>query len=247
MLLPTFRPCSGNNMRLDKFLAHASGESRKTVKLWIRQRRVRVDAQRVTDAGIAVAKGASVSLDGKPLALAGESYIMLNKPAGTVSTAEHADARSVMTLLPAALRSRLHIVGRLDVDTTGLMLLSSDGDWSHRITAPAQHCLKVYRVQLSDPLGDAAATALLDGVMLGGEKSPLRARALHRHDELNVDITLGEGRYHQVKRMFAAVQNHVETLQRVQMGGLILDASLPPGQWRELSLQERASVFETGT
>lgn len=216
------------------------------MKLWIKQRRVKVGIQPVADAGFNVAEGAVVRLDGEQLTLAGESYIMLNKPAGTVSTAEHADARSVMALLPADMRGGLHIVGRLDVDTTGLMLLSSDGDWSHRITAPARHCLKVYRVQLSDPLGDAAARTLLDGVMLGGEKRPLRARALHRHHERSVDITLGEGRYHQVKRMFAAVQNHVEALHRKQMGGLALDASLAPGQWRELSLLERDAVFAAG-
>ncbi len=230
-------------MRLDKYLAHATGESRKLVKQWVKSQRVAVCNAVITDAGFQVAEQATVRLDGRVLALLGEQYIMLHKPAGTVSTAAHADPRSVMALLPANLRAGLHVVGRLDLDTTGLMLLSSDGQWSHRITAPSQHCTKVYRAELADPVTARSTEALLAGVQLQGEKTLLRALALQVLAERCVEISLGEGRYHQVKRMFAAVGNHVVGLHRLQIGALALDPSLSPGQWRSLSAEERELVF----
>lgn len=225
-------------MRLDKYLAHASGVSRKQVKLWIKAKRVRVDGQVVGDAGLAVSDRALVCLDGEPMRVAGPRYIMLHKPSGTVSTAEHADARSVFVLLPADQRKGLHVVGRLDLDTTGLLLMSDDGQWSHRITAPVSHCPKIYRVTLCDPLKAVEIEQLLDGVQLNDEKQLLRARAVEQLSECTVDLTLAEGRYHQVKRMFAAVGHHVAGLHRLQIGALALDASLAPGQWRHLSEAE---------
>jgi len=231
-------------MRLDKYLAHASGASRKQVKQWVKAGQVTVDREVVTDAGHHTSALAQVCLRGQPLQLAGLRYLMLNKPAGTVSTAEHADERSVFALLPAAERRALHVVGRLDVDTTGLLLLTDDGQWSHRITAPVSHCHKVYRVGLSDPLSAAAGEKLLSGVQLNDEKRLLRARALHQLGDRCVDITLGEGRYHQVKRMFAAVGNHVESLHRLQIGALRLDEGLAIGQWRALSEIEVSAVFD---
>ncbi|MGB0867617.1 MAG: pseudouridine synthase [Granulosicoccaceae bacterium] len=222
-------------MRLDKYLAHASGASRKQVKQWIKSGRVSLQGRPCRDAGAIVPGGADVTVDGDSLRLQGKRYIMLNKPAGSVSTAEHADERSVFGLLPAAVRRGLHVVGRLDVDTTGLLLLTDDGAWSHRITAPSSHCLKQYRVQLADPIEQSACDRLLEGVMLHDEKQPLRARALSVCHPTQVDITLGEGRYHQVKRMFAAVDNHVVGLHRLQIGELRLDSSLAEGEWRHLS------------
>lgn len=230
-------------MRLDKYIAHASGASRKQVKQWVKAGQVAVEGSVQQDAGFTVSEQARVTVFGEVLALAGPSYIMLHKPAGTVSTAEHADERSVFTLLPAVKRQALHVVGRLDIDTTGLLLLTDDGQWSHRITAPVSHCPKQYRVTLADPLSETDADRLLAGVQLNDEKHPLKARALIRHNERLVDMTLGEGRYHQVKRMFAAVGNHVTALHRLQIGGLPLDEALQPGQWRALSDDEIAAVF----
>lgn len=232
-------------MRLDKYLAHASGASRKQVKQWVKYGKVTVGGQTARDAGLAVTEQSIVCIDGRQLQVSGLRYIMLHKPVGTVSTAEHADPRSVLALLPAAERRALHVVGRLDVDTTGLLLLTDDGQWSHRVTAPVSHCRKVYRVGLSDALSSADAEQLLAGVQLNGEAGLLRARALLQHSERCVDITLGEGRYHQVKRMFAAVGNHVEKLHRLQIGALQLDDSLQPGQWRALSESEVTKVFES--
>ncbi len=234
-------------MRLDKFLAHASGASRKQVKQWIKNGEATVDGQTAKSAGQLVPEFAQVCVRGETLQIAALRYIMLNKPTGTVSTAEHADERSVFALLPSEQRRALHVVGRLDVDTTGLLLLTDDGQWSHRITAPVSHCPKVYRVELSDELSDADLEQLLKGVQLNDEKQLLRARALVRHNKRLVDMTLGEGRYHQVKRMFAAVGNHVEALHRLQIGGLSLDAGLQPGQWRELNKAETEAVFSKPT
>ena len=231
-------------MRLDKYIAHASGASRKQVKQWVRAGQVTVDESVQRDSGFAVKEQAVVRVFGEALKLSGPRYIMLHKPVGTVSTAEHADERSVFTLLPAADRQALHVVGRLDVDTTGLLLLTDDGQWSHRITAPVSHCPKQYRVTLADPLSEADAERLREGVQLNDEKHPLKARALIQHTECLVDMTLGEGRYHQVKRMFAAVGNHVTALHRLQIGGLPLDEALLPGQWRALADDEITKVFQ---
>jgi len=230
-------------MRLDKFLAHASGASRKDVKAWIKAQRVTVNGATVRDAGMQLDANAAVCLDNELQNVLGLQYIMMNKPAGTVSTAKHADSRSVLSLLPHELQRDLHVVGRLDLDTTGLLLLSNDGQWSHRITAPASHCLKVYRVHLSDPFTASMREQLNAGVQLHDESMLLQARALVQHSDCVVDLTIGEGRYHQVKRMFAAVGNHVDALQRLQIGQLILDPSLEAGQWRELTAQEMELVL----
>lgn len=226
-------------MRLDKYLAHATGASRKQVKQWVKAGRVTLGGAVQRDAGMlvdlaAAGAAAKVCVDGTAVRPSGPRYLMLHKPPGTVCTALGADERSVLALLPAAERRELHPVGRLDLDTTGLLLLSDDGQWSHRITAPRARCPKVYLVTLADPLSSADERQLLDGVELHGETSALRALALSRCADGRVELTIGEGRYHQVKRMFAAVGNHVEALHRTCIGALALDPALAPGQWRAL-------------
>lgn len=228
-------------MRLDKYLAQASGASRKIVKQWIKAGQVSVDDVCIKNGGFSVGLQCKVSRQGEPLLLQGKRYIMLHKPVDTVSTAAHADSRSVLTLLPAGVRRGLHIVGRLDVDTTGLLLLSDDGQWSHRVTSPKRECLKVYRVGLADKYSELDLQQLMAGVCLNGESGVLRARALNKIDDRRVDISLGEGRYHQVKRMFAAVGHHVESLHRWKIGELELDETLAPGEWRHLEITEYSS------
>ncbi|MCK5887318.1 MAG: pseudouridine synthase, partial [Alcanivorax sp.] len=144
--------------------------------------------------------------------------------------------------LPAELRQDLHPAGRLDRDTTGLVLLTSDGQWSHRLTSPNHHCDKRYRVTCADPVSDADLQALRDGILLRGEDSPtLPARA----ERLTADqllLTIREGRYHQVKRMLAARGNKVVALHREQIGEIALDAALAPGEFRSLSEEEVQSL-----
>lgn len=199
-------------------------------------------------AGTVIREGQSVLLDGEPLVLPGERYLMLHKPAGVVSSTSDRDGTSVLQLLPPAMRRELHIAGRLDADTTGLLLLSSDGQWTHRITSPRLHCSKVYLVTTARPLNDAMLAELRAGVLLRGEDRPTLPAHAEQVSENQLRLTISEGRYHQVKRMLAAVGNHVQALHREQIGALKLDPDLPPGSYRELTEEEvnlfRGSVNE---
>jgi 16S rRNA pseudouridine516 synthase len=131
----------------------------------------------------------------------------------------------------------------LDKDTTGLILLSNDGNWSHKITAPKSYVAKTYLASLAEPLSEAAATQLLQGVQLHGEKGLSVAAKVEILADQQVRLTIHEGKYHQVKRMLAAVNNRVTALHREQIGGLSLDTQLPLGAWRELTIQEQKQVL----
>jgi 16S rRNA pseudouridine516 synthase len=140
---------------------------------------------------------------------------------------------SVLSLLPLPLRVRgLQPVGRLDEDTTGLLLLTDDGTLIHRLTSPRHHVPKVYEVGCRHAVSDAQLQALREGVVLDDDPQPVRAVAAEHTGERSLRLTLTEGRYHQVKRMLAAVGNRVDQLHRSAIGGLLLPADLPPGQWR---------------
>jgi 16S rRNA pseudouridine516 synthase len=231
-------------VRLDQFIATSSELSRKDAKRAIGRKRVAVDGKIATSPNVKIPDTSRVTLDGEPLVLATELYLMLHKPAGYVSATRDAEHPTVLDLLPAelALRSGLHIAGRLDMDTTGLLLLSTDGQWSHRITSPRHDCRKVYRVRLDQPLDATAQQELEKGLMLDGEdKATLPARVRTLEDRL-IELTIGEGRYHQVKRMMAAVGNHVTGLHRQQVGAITLDSGLEPGQFRALTRDEIDSV-----
>jgi 16S rRNA pseudouridine516 synthase len=230
-------------MRLDYYLAHATDLSRKDAKRAIQQGRVRVAGEVEMKTAATVTAGADISLDGKPLTLEqGHRYFMLNKPAGVVSATADGLHRTVLDLLPHPLRRDLHPVGRLDRDTTGLLLLTTDGPWSHRITSPRRGCAKVYRANLADPLGAEALAQLEAGVTLRSEAETTRPARVEVLDECTIRLTLTEGRYHQVKRMLAAVGNHVTGLHRERVGAIELDQELAPGAYRALSAVEIDSV-----
>ncbi len=175
------------------------------------------------------------------------AYIMLHKPAGTECSQKPSTWPSIYTLLPAPLRQRpqksavqgVQAVGRLDQDTTGLLLLSDDGHFIHRMSSPKKHVLKVYDLTLKHPADDKQVAKLLEGVVLDDDPKPVRAAACVVTDaegeRLHMQLTLTEGKYHQVKRMLAAVGNRVEALHRSRIGDLVLPADLPPGQWRWLT------------
>lgn len=227
-------------MRLDFFVAHATGLSRREVKALLSRGAISVAGERCVRASYQLAQGQAVFRDGVLLTLPGERYLMLNKPAGTVSSTSDQDGLSVLHLLPPAWRKGLHIVGRLDADTTGLLLLSSDGQWSHRITSPRSGCDKTYLVTTARAMTAAMAQQLRDGVMLRGEDNPTQPAAVELLDDFRLRLTISEGRYHQVKRMLAAVGNHVDALHRQQIGALSLDESLALGQYRLLRDDEVA-------
>ena len=171
------------------------------------------------------------------------ALLLLHKPAGYECSQRPGAAPSVMTLLPAPLRARgkggVQAVGRLDVDTTGALLLTDDGPLLHRLTSPRHHVPKVYEVTAKHALDDAQLARLREGVVLDDDPAPVRAAAVERTGDATLRLTLTEGKYHQVKRMIAAVGNRCVGLHRSAIGDLALDASLAPGQWRWLGPAER--------
>lgn len=225
-------------MRLDYFIANATALSRRDAKKAISAGLVKVDDKTCRKAGTLVAPGAGITLEGQPLVLPGERYLMLNKPKGVISATTDSQQPTALDLLPVDERQGLHIAGRLDADTTGLLLLTTDGQWSHRVTSPRVHCPKTYRVTLSEPIDAAAIARLEQGLELRNESRPTSPARVHRLDDRLIDLTISEGRYHQVRRMLAAVGNHVDGLHRWRIGTIIIDPALAPGQYRELSAEE---------
>lgn len=179
------------------------------------------------------------------------AYLLLNKPSGYECSHKPGAHPSVYTLLPAPLRQRgggaaagVQAVGRLDHDTTGLLLLSDDGKFIHRLTSPRHHVPKVYEVQVKHPLEEAAVQRLLAGVVLDDDPQPVRAASCHIVSERHLQLTLTEGKYHQVKRMIAAVGNRVEALHRSAVGPLSLNDGPLEGRWRWLTAGEVALLTQ---
>ena len=178
------------------------------------------------------------------------AYLMLHKPAGTECSQKPSTYPSIYTLLPPPLRQRpqkgavqgVQAVGRLDQDTTGLLLLTDDGKFIHRMSSPRHHVPKVYEVTVKHALDEKQVQKLLAGVVLDDDPKPVRAAACEAVDSHHLRLTLTEGKYHQVKRMVAAVGNRVEALHRSRIGGLQLDPGLAPGQWRWLGAADLASI-----
>lgn len=228
-------------MRLDKYIAHATAWSRSEVRGLLRAGRVQVDGRAVRDAGMALPAGAEVTLDGSPLAPRGPRYLMLNKPLGVVSATRDGGHRTVLDLLRGEDTEGLHLAGRLDADSSGLVLLTDDGQWSHRVKAPGRHD-KRYRVRTARPIAPDTAARFAEGLRLRGEEDrptlPARLEVLAPCEAL---VWVREGRYHQVRRMFAATGNHVEALHREAVAGIELDPALAPGAWRPLTAAEIAA------
>jgi 16S rRNA pseudouridine516 synthase len=177
--------------------------------------------------------GLVLTVEGKPWPFHAKALIMLHKPAGFECSQKPKHHPSVMTLLPPPLRNRgVQPIGRLDEDTTGLLLLTEDGTLIHKLTSPKHHVPKVYEVGCKHPISDEQVERLLAGVVLDDDPQPVKAAACERVSELHLRLTLTEGKYHQVKRMVAAVSNRVETLHRSSFGHLVLPPDLPAGQWR---------------
>ena len=212
-------------MRLDRFISEATGMSRKEASKALQRETVTVDGIAQKKAAFKVPQGAEVLYNNTPLELSGPTYLMMHKPLGCVCANDDPLHLTVFTYLDVPNPSKLHTVGRLDLDTSGLLLITDDGKWSHRITSPKQQCPKTYRAWLADPLSAADVTAFAAGLQLRE-----REALVHVH----------EGRYHQVRRMFAAVGNKVEQLHREQVGALSLDPTLAPGESRALTPEEVA-------
>ena len=197
-----------------------------------------------------VAEGLRYRVQGVDWPYFERAYVMLNKPTATECSQKPSTYPSIYSLLPSPLRLRpqkgavqgVQAVGRLDQDTTGLLLLTDDGKFIHRMSSPRHHVPKVYEVTVKHPLDEAQVEKLLAGVVLDDDPKPVRAAACEAIDSHHLRLTLTEGKYHQVKRMVAAVSNRVESLHRSQIGGLRLPDDLAPGQWRWLSAADLALI-----
>jgi len=229
-------------VRLDRFISHATTLSRAQAQRAIRSGIVTVNGVVTRDPASHLADTAQVSLDGQPLVIAGPHYYMLNKPAGYICATEDGAHPTVLDLLHEPRTEGLHPAGRLDIDTTGLVLISDDGEWSHRITSPRRECAKRYLVTLAEALATDVSQRFADGLVLKGEEKKTRPAQLEVISAREVILTIHEGKYHQVKRMFAAVGNHVSALHRISIGAIHLDQSLKPGEYRPLSEKEISAI-----
>jgi 23S rRNA pseudouridine2605 synthase len=223
----------------------ASGLSRRKAFAAIREGRVTVDGQVQTEPSEAFGEG-RLTLDGQALTevTTGHVYLVLNKPPGFITTlSDELGRRTVFDLIPAELRaSGLHTVGRLDRETSGLLLLTTDGDLTYGLTHPKHEVEKEYWARLAEPATEAQITALRSGVEIDGElRRPLRLRRLVGADPFELSITLREGRNRQVRRMIEAAEARVTSLRRVREGPLTLDG-LPEGQARRLTPAEVESL-----
>ncbi len=232
-------------MRLDKFLCDCLGVTRKEASKLLRSGEIFVNQQPVKSGATKVTDDDSVCWGDRELSLSGPRYIMLNKPQGFVCSHEDGFNHTAFVLLDEVRYDDLHFAGRLDVDTTGLVLITDDGQWSHRITAPKHKCEKTYVVELADPVEPHYVQEIEQGILLRNEKEPTKPGKMEVLDDHTVRLTITDGKYHQVKRMFAALGNKVDELHRERIGEIVLDDSLEPGEYRYLTEQEVQSVWHS--
>lgn len=225
--------------RLDKLLASTGRWSRSEVKRLVREGRVLVNGRIAASAEEKFdASCAAFSVDGESVRLRSFAYVMLHKPAGVLSATEDGKGKTVLDLLPEPYRKRgLFPVGRLDKDTEGLLLLTDDGQLAHALLSPKKHVDKLYYARVDGALDDADVAAFEAGMTLGDGLACLPA-GLEIVSPNEALVTLREGKFHQIKRMFAARGKPVLYLKRLAMGGLSLDSALAPGEWRELTAEE---------
>ncbi len=233
-------------MRLDKILADMGVGSRREIKALIKNGRVTVNNEAAASGEMKLdTERAEISVDGLPVEYKEFRYVMLNKPAGYVCASEDRRERTVMELLDGRLRRQgLFSVGRLDKDTEGLLILTNDGDYAHRVISPKSDICKRYYAKVEGVLNRSDAEKMLEGLVLGDGTRCLPA-GLEIISENECVVSLREGKYHQVKRMMACLGKRVQYLKRLSIGGLMLDERLAIGRWRELGEEEIALSLRT--
>lgn len=226
---------SKNN--LERILHRQGHGSRKYCRIIILNEQVTVNGKICNDPSEAFdLTELHYSIDGEAWTYQEQSYLMLHKPANYECSHKTLHHPSIYSLLPHPLIERgVQCIGRLDEDTTGLMLLSDDGQFIHRMSSPKHKVPKIYEVHCKHPVTDTQVSALLAGVVLVDEDRSIAALNCQKVSEKIIHLTLAEGKYHQVKRMVAAISNRVEKLKRIQIGKLLLPNDLPPGKWRWLT------------
>lgn len=218
--------------------------SRKDVRLLLAQRRIEVDGVVATDAALPVNKFSLVRCDDTTIQDRAAHYLMFYKPAGVVSATVDVRHTTVIDLLDFPERDRLHIAGRLDFNSTGLLLLTNDGVWSKMLFRPEKNCVKRYRVTVENPLTQEYVEAFEQGMYFEFEGITTRPARLCILGDYEAEVSLTEGRYHQIKRMFGRFNNKVLGLHRLAVGSLMLDPDMLPGDYRELGAHEAASLVE---
>ncbi|CAE6903049.1 Belongs to the pseudouridine synthase RsuA family [Vibrio sp. B1REV9] len=233
-------------MRLDKYLCDGLGATRKQATKIIKSGEVTVDGEVQKSGAFKVPENSVVEWDGRKVGAPGPRYIMLYKPADFVCSHEDGFNQTAFVLLDEPKVENLHFAGRLDVDTTGLVLITDDGQWSHRITSPKHKCEKTYRVWLADAIEPDYVEKFAQGIELRNERDATLPAHLEivNEAENEVLLTIVEGKYHQVKRMFAALGNKVDYLHRERIGSIVLDEALEPGDYRYLTEEEVESIWK---
>ncbi len=222
-------------MRLDRFLSNLPRFNRQQVRLLLVQRRVRIDGQPVSDPKAEVREFSRVELDDEVLQAGKPArYFMLHKPMGCVSATRDPEHKTVLDLIHEPEPEDLHIAGRLDYNTTGLMLITNDGNWSRRLTQPQTKLPKLYYVETEQPIGPEYVETFAQGLYFAFEDLTTLPAQLHILGPRSARLSIVEGRYHQVKRMFGHFDNKVVRLHRERMGPLVLDPDLAPGEYRAL-------------
>lgn len=241
--------------RLDKFISNNSVFSRSDIRKLIKAQRIEVNGKLASNASQIINETIDqIFVDGKHIQAIGFVYLMLHKPAGYVCATKDSEHPTVIDLVRTFAQQHqseafqrillcdLQIVGRLDIDTTGLVLLTNDGDWNHKVTSPHHHCKKTYFVTLADPINIHTQAQFMQGVQLEGEKKLTRPARINIVTPTKAHVTITEGKYHQVKRMFAATGNRVVALHREQIGAITLGTELHIGEARFLTENEIQSM-----
>jgi 16S rRNA pseudouridine516 synthase len=238
-------PRPKNIISIEQLLFSQGFGTRKRCRVLVIEGLVQINGETVNDSSLTIdvsdesAWPLTFSVNGEAWEYHAKAYLMLNKPAGYECSQKAKSHPSVYTLLPSPLRLRdVQSVGRLDQDTTGLLLFSDDGQFIHQMASPKHHVPKVYEITTSSPISDQQIRRLLDGVVLDDSPTPVRALACERTAPSHLKMTLEQGKYHQVKRMLSAVDNHVAALHRSQIGNLVLPSNLGTGEWRFLTVTE---------
>ena len=236
-------------IRLDKYLADTSIGTRQEVKKYIRQGRVKINEDIIKKPEYKIREDEDkITFDGAPVAYETFEYYMLNKPAGVISATEDKRDKTVLDLIKEKKRKDLFPVGRLDKDTEGLLLITNDGALAHRLLSPKKHVDKCYYAKISGGVTEEDVRVFKERINIGTQEEPewtmpAELKILEKGTVSRIRLTIREGKFHQVKRMFLAVGKEVVYLKRERMGALVLDEELAPGEYRKLTDSELKSIL----
>ena len=236
-------------IRLDKYLADMSIGTRQEVKKYIRQGRVKINEDNIKKPEYKIREDEDkIAFDGAPVAYETFEYYMLNKPAGVISATEDKRDKTVLDLIKEKKRKDLFPVGRLDKDTEGLLLITNDGALAHRLLSPKKHVDKCYYAKISGGVTEEDVRVFKERINIGTQEEPewtmpAELKILEKGTVSRIRLTIREGKFHQVKRMFLAVGKEVVYLKRERMGALVLDEELAPGEYRKLTDSELKSIL----